>query len=159
MANKKRIRKELPMSIAEILIPEYDEETANTRKMLEAVSDDQLSFKPHEKSVAMAGLIRHLVTIPDWAAQTMKSESLDFTGFVPPPPVQSRAEALEIFEKNAAAARSAIAAGSDDDFHHNWSLSGNGQVFFTIPRYKAIRTFVMNHLIHHRAQLGMYLRL
>jgi uncharacterized damage-inducible protein DinB len=127
--------------------------------MLEAVPDDQLDFKPHEKSVAMGGLIRHLVTIPDWAAQTLQSESLDFTGFVPPPPVKSRAEALDVFQKGAADGRAAIAAAADDAFHQNWTLSGNGQVFFTIPRYKAIRSFVMNHLIHHRAQLAMYLRL
>jgi uncharacterized damage-inducible protein DinB len=147
------------MSIAETMLPEYDIEMANTRKMLEAIPNDQLAFKPHEKCNNMAGLVTHLVTIPSWASETIKTDSLDFTGFTPPPAVKSREEAIETFDKGTAAARAAIAGAADDVFFQNWSLSGNGQVFFTMPRIAVLRNFVMNHLIHHRAHLGMYLRL
>jgi uncharacterized damage-inducible protein DinB len=147
------------MSIAQSLLPEYDNEMANTRKMLEAIPNDQLGFKPHEKCNEMAGLVTHLVTVPSWGADTIKTDSLDFTGFTPPPAVKSREEAIGIFDKGVAAARDAIAGASDEAFHQDWSLSGNGQVFFTMPRIAVIRSFVMNHLIHHRAHLGMYLRL
>jgi len=147
------------MSIAESMLPEYDAEMANTRKMLEAIPNDQLAFKPHAKSNEMAGLVTHLVNVPGWGAETIKTDALDFSGFTPPPAVKSREEAIEIFDKNAAAARGAIAGASDEVFHQNWTLSGNGQVFFTMPRIAVLRSFVMNHIIHHRAQLAMYLRL
>ena len=146
------------MSIAESLLPEYDHEMASTRKMLEAIPNAQLAFKPHEKCNEMAGLT-HLVTVPGWGAETIKTDSLDFSGYTPPPPVKSREEAIETFDKGVAAARGAIAGASDEAFFQNWTLSGNGQVFFTMPRIAVLRSFVMNHIIHHRAHLGMYLRL
>jgi uncharacterized damage-inducible protein DinB len=147
------------MSIAESLLPEYDQEMANTRKMLEAIPNDQLAFKPHEKCNDMASLVTHLVTVPSWGADTINTESLDFSNYTPPLAVKSREEAIEIFDKGVSAARTAIAGATDAAFFHNWSLSGNGQVFFTLPRIAVMRSFVMNHIIHHRAHLGMYLRL
>lgn len=147
------------MSIAESLLPEFDQEAANTRKMLEAVPNDKLSFKPHEKSSTLDRLLTHLITIPEWGAQTLTTESLDFTGFTPPPPVKSKEEAIALFEKNTAAARAAIASANDEAWFQTWSLSGNGQVFFTMPRMAVMRGFVFNHAIHHRAQLAMYLRM
>jgi uncharacterized damage-inducible protein DinB len=147
------------MSIAESLLPEFDLEAANTRKMLQAVPDDQIDFKPHEKSWKMRELMTHIVGIPEWGAQTIETESLDFTNYAPPPPVKSREEALELFDANTSKARVAIAGATDEAFFQNWSLSGNGQVFFTMPRIAVLRSFVMNHAVHHRAQLGMYLRL
>ena len=89
------------MSIAESLLPEYDHEMASTRKMLEAIPNDQLAFKPHEKCNEMAGLVTHLVTVPGWGADTIKTDSLDFTGYTPPPAVKSREEAIEIFDKGS----------------------------------------------------------
>lgn len=147
------------MSIAQSLLPEYDHEMASTRKMLDAVPNDKLNFKPHEKAFDMASLMTHLVSIPEWGAQTIKTDSLDFTGFTPPPAVKSKEEATATFDKNAAEGREALAGVSDEALHRDWTLSGNGQTFFTLPKIAVFRSFVMNHLIHHRAQLGMYLRL
>ncbi len=147
------------MSISESMLPEFDQEAASTRKMLEAIPNDKLSFKPHEKSSPLNALLTHLVIIPDWGAETLNTESLDMTGFTPPPAVKSKEEAIAVFEKNTAKARAAIAAAPDDAWFKNWSLSGNGQVFFTMPRIVVMRSFVFNHAIHHRAQLALYLRL
>jgi uncharacterized damage-inducible protein DinB len=147
------------MNIAASLLPEFDQESGNTLKMLQAIPNDQLSFKPHEKSCAMDALVTHLVTIPDWGQSTMTTESIDFTGFIPPAAVKSREEAIERFQTNTAAARAVIAEAKDEDFFKNWSLMGNGQTFFTLPRIAVLRSFVFNHIIHHRAQLSMYLRL
>jgi uncharacterized damage-inducible protein DinB len=145
--------------MAQSLLPEYDQEMANTRKMLDAVPNDKLDFKPHEKSCNMAALMTHLVGIPEWAAETIKTDSMDFTGYTPPPPVKSKEEASATFDKNAAAGREALSGASDENLDRDWTLSGNGQVFFTLPKIAVFRSFVMNHIIHHRAQLGMYLRL
>jgi uncharacterized damage-inducible protein DinB len=146
------------MSIAQMLLPEFDQEMGNTRKMLEAIPNDRLNYKPHEKGWNMAGLVTHLVMIPDWGAQTIKTESMDFTGFTPPPAVKSKEEAIATFDKNAVACREALSGVSDEALQHQWTLSGNGQVFFTLPRIAVLRSFVFNHAIHHRAQLGMLLR-
>jgi uncharacterized damage-inducible protein DinB len=147
------------MTIAESILPEFDHESANTRKMLEAVPDDHLDFKPHEKNWPMAGLITHIARIPNWGLETMRTESLDYTNYTPPPAVKSRNEALEMFDRFTAETREAIAAAPDETFFKDWSLSANGQTFFTMPRLAVLRSFVFNHAIHHRAQLGMYLRL
>lgn len=147
------------MSISQSLLPEFDQETANTVKMLEAIPNDQLAFKPHEKCFDMASLVTHIVNIPEWGAETITTDSMDFTGYTPPPSVKSKEEAVQTFQKNSAKAREALAGVSDEALMKEWTLSGNGQVFFTLPRIAVLRGFVFNHLIHHRAQLGMLLRL
>lgn len=147
------------MNIAQSLLPEFDQEMANTRKMLEAIPDDRLAFKPHEKSFDMASLATHIVSLVGWGTDIVKSDSYDFTGYTPPPPVKSGQDAAATLEKNAAAAREALGGASDETLLQNWTLSGNGQVFFTMPRIAVLRSFLMNHLIHHRAHLGLYLRL
>ena len=135
------------MTIAESLLPEFDQEAAGTRKMLEAIPNDRLDFKPHEKSWTMANLATHIAGIPEWGAETMNKESLDYTGYTPPPAVKSREEAIEMFDKHTAAGRAAIAGAKDEAFFKDWTLSGNGQVFFTMPRIAVLRSFVMNHAV------------
>jgi uncharacterized damage-inducible protein DinB len=147
------------MNIAETLLPEFDHEMANTRIVLERVPDDKLTWKPHPKSWDMAHLAHHLATIPSWGADTMNTDSLDYTGYQPPPAPESRAEILAAFDKGVVSARAALAGAADEKFMQNWSLSANGQTFFTMPRIAVLRSFVMNHAVHHRAQLGVYLRL
>jgi len=147
------------MNFADALLPEFDREMATTRTVLERIPDEKLTWKPHPKSWTTAQLAHHVATLPSWAADTMRTDELDFTGFQPPPPPTSRQEVLDLFEKNAASARDALAAADTDAFLQNWSLKGNGQTFFTMPRVAVLRTFVMNHLIHHRGQLTVYLRM
>lgn len=151
------------MTISEALLPEFDHEMAGTRKTLERVPDDKFGWKPHEKSWAMGGLATHVATLPHWAVMTVEHEFIDIN---PPggepyrnPELRSREELLTEFDKNVAAARAAIAGASDEDLMKNWMLLSGGQAILTMPRAAVLRTWVMNHNIHHRAQLSVYLRL
>jgi uncharacterized damage-inducible protein DinB len=151
------------MTLSEGLLPEFDQEMASTRKTLERVPDGQFGWKPHEKSMTLGRLASHVAESPGWAATTIETDSLDLAPPGAPPfkPVtaDTRQEVLAIFEKNIAAARAAIAGASDDHLAKPWSLLMGGKTILTLPRMSVLRTFVMNHTIHHRAQLGVYLRL
>ncbi len=151
------------MAISDALLPEFDHEMANTRKTLERVPDDKLGWKPHEKSGTMAWLATHLVTIPQWTGTILEKEAFDVAppGSPPPQPAlaQSRKEVLETFDKSVAAARAAISGASDGQLTKPWTLLSGGKTVFTLPRIAVLRSFIMNHSIHHRAQLGVYLRL
>jgi len=151
------------MGMSEMLLPEFDNETANTRKTLERIPEDKLDWRPHEKSMTMIGLASHIANLVSWMVLTINEDSFDVA---PPgeeprkfPPANSRDEVLDIFDKNVAAARAAIGGASDEQLLRPWSLLSGGKTLFTLPRIAAVRSFVMNHGIHHRAQLGVYLRL
>jgi uncharacterized damage-inducible protein DinB len=151
------------MAISQALLPEFDHEMANTRKTLERVPDGKFGWKPHEKSMPMGNLAIHLATLPGWTVQTLTQDSLDLA---PPggepfklPEAKSTKEVVEMFDENVAAARAAIAEASDEEMMKPWSLLMTGKTIFTLPRAAVLRGFVMNHSIHHRAQLGVYLRL
>ena len=151
------------MAISQALLPEFDMEYANTRKMLERVPDDKLAWKPHTKSFSMGDLATHLAEIPQWMAMTLEQNSFDIA---PPggqhyerPKLKSRKEILEAFDKSTAQARGFLAAASDEKLMQPWSLLKAGQAMFTMPKVAVVRSFLMNHVIHHRAQLGVYLRL
>ena len=151
------------MAFSEALLPEFDQEVVGIRKTLERVPEDKLGWKPHAKSMTMGGLATHLATLLSWAVTAVGTESLDLApGGVPmpgPAPVKSRQELLETFDKNVAAARQAIAGAADAHLLKPWTLLHNGRQVLTLPRIAVLRSFVMNHSIHHRAQLGVYLRL
>jgi uncharacterized damage-inducible protein DinB len=151
------------MAIHEALLQEYDQEMASTRRTLERVPDDKLGWKPHPKSGSLGWLAGHVANLPGWAAITIREAGFDMMPKgIPvemPPDPKSRKQLLETFDKNVAEARAAIAGASDEDLRGNWSLLKNGQALMTMPRSVCLRSFVMNHLIHHRAQLGVYLRL
>jgi uncharacterized damage-inducible protein DinB len=151
------------MPITDLLLPEYDQEMANTRKMLAAIPDDKLSFKPHAKSFTMKDLATHLATIPEWTVETVQKSQLDFApeGQPPyqPPDLKSQKDLLAAFDRGVEKGRAALAGATDEALGQPWSLLQTGQVLFTMPKIAVIRTFVMNHAIHHRAQLGVYLRL
>jgi uncharacterized damage-inducible protein DinB len=151
------------MSFSEALLPEYDQEMASARKTLERVPDDKLGWKPHPKSGTMGWLASHVAHIPGWTVITISQDALDMApGGVqmpPPPEAKSRKELLELFDKNVAEGRKALASASDAHLQKMWSLLNNGQTIVAMPRSACLRTWVMNHLVHHRAQLGVYLRL
>jgi uncharacterized damage-inducible protein DinB len=151
------------MALSEALLPEFDQEMANTRRTLERVPEDKFDWKPHEKSWAMGGLATHLANIPSWVVHAIERDSLDVA---PPggpplklPPANSRGEILAAFDQNITAARAAIAGAGDEHLLKPWSLLSGGRTILTLPRIAVLRSFVMNHTIHHRAQLGVYLRL
>ena len=151
------------MAISESLLPEFDHEMANTRKTLERVPEGKSDWKPHAKSMAMGGLATHVGNIPTWANYTIDQDSLDLAPGGEPlpqtPVANSTAELLTTFDENVANARAAIASASDAEFFKPWTLMNNGNTILTMPKVAVLRSFVMNHLIHHRAQLGVYLRL
>lgn len=151
------------MSIAQSLLPEFDQEMAGTRKTLERLPEDKFEWRPHEKSFTMIGLATHIANMVGWGSTTIKEDSFD----VAPPgaepyreePAKSRAALLEKFDKGVAGFREALASASDEALMANWSLLQGGNTLFTMPRIACLRSFVFNHLIHHRAQLTIYLRL
>lgn len=151
------------MKLSETLLPEFDREMANTRKTLERVPEDRLDWKPHDKSMTLGGLATHLANLPSWVVHMVEKDALD----IAPPgesplrvtELTSVRENLEMFDKNVSAARAAIERASDEHLLNSWTLLSGGKTIFTLPRVAVLRTSVMNHNIHHRAQLGVYLRL
>ena len=147
------------MSLAQSLLPEFDHEMDNTRKVLERVPYDNPTWSPHKKSMSIAALAHHVAGLPGWCKETFTKDSLDLTGFQPPTPSANNAELMAEFHKCVAAGREALANADDATMMSNWSLTGNGQTYFTMPKIAVYRSFVMNHIIHHRAQLIVYLRM
>jgi len=152
------------MPWSEILLLDFEQEMANTRKTLERVPVEKPDWKPHEKSMPLGRLANHVADLPSWVIFTIEKDSLDIAPpgappYQPPPPPASRQELLEKFDKNVTAARASIARASDDHLGKTWTLLFGGKTVFSLPRAAVLRTTVMNHMIHHRAQLGVYLRL
>ena len=153
------------MSISDALIPEWDLEIAVTRKVLERVPDDgdKGSWKPHEKSFPLAHLAQLVSQLPGWVAMVTDKDELDIAPKDGPKrpgySIEKTATLLAEFDKNAKAGRDAIARTTDETFAQNWSFKAAGQTMFTQTKYIALRTSVLNHLVHHRAQLGLYLRM
>lgn len=151
------------MSYAQQILPEFDQEMANTRKVLEKIPDDKFDWQAHPKFRTIGWNANHLAEIPGWVEGTLTQTSWDLApaGGEPyqSPDLKTRKEVLALFDQNVAAARNAIAAVKDEDLGVQWSLLQAGNPIFTIPRAAVIRSFVLNHLIHHRAHLCVYLRL
>ncbi|MFQ5675664.1 MAG: DinB family protein [bacterium] len=151
------------MALCESLLPEFDQEMANTRKVLERIPEEKLDWKAHDKSMTIKEIASHLANLPTWVILSLKEDSFDMApkdGPAPKTPqLSSRKEVLDAFDKNVADARSAIAETGDADFMNNWSLLAGGETLLSMPKIAVLRSFVMNHSIHHRAQLGVYLRL
>lgn len=151
------------MSIAQSLLPELDQEMVGTRKTLERIPADKFDFRPHPKSFTMIQLATHIANMIGWGRDTLKSDSFDVAPVGGEPykedPAGSVAELLEKFDKGLAEFREALANASDADLMANWSLLSGGNPIFTMPRIACLRGMIFNHLIHHRAQLGVYLRM
>ncbi len=150
------------MSISASLLPEFDHEMATTRRTLERVPDGLFAWKPHDKSYTMGQLAGHLSNIPSWVPFTLEQDSLDLAPGGLPMKFDyptTAAGLLKAFDEGVKAARASLEKTSDATMMQSWSLLGNGQVYFTQPKVAVLRGFVMNHSIHHRAQLGVYLRL
>ncbi len=147
------------MSFSQNLLPEFDNEMANTRKILERVPEGENDYKPHEKSMTLGRLASHVAELPGWAMMTLDKEVLEIDANYKPYIAASRSELLDLFDKNVAAARERISKASDADWQKTWTLRFGGKDMMSMPRAAVMRSVVMNHLIHHRGQLSMYLRL
>jgi len=151
------------MAIREAMLPEFEQEMATTRKVLERIPADKLDWQPHNKSWPMGDLATHLCNLPEWVGITLKQDSFDLAppGGEPPraKPVESHAEILTRFDQAVTAARALLAEAGDEQLRQPWTLLRGGQALFTLPRVAVLRGFVLNHMIHHRGQLSVYLRL
>lgn len=146
------------MTFAESIRPEFEQEMVNTRRMLTQVPDDKLDWKPHAKSNSIGWNASHLVEIPSWVAGTMADTKWDITGYKTIQ-YRSRDEILKHFDSNVASATAALKDASDEAMNTPWSLVKDDQTLMTMPRRDVIRIWVINHTIHHRAILSVYLRM
>ena len=147
------------MPVVDSLLPEFDHEMSITRTVLERVPDDRFDWKPHAKSYAIGQLAQHLATIPLWGTMTLTEAEVDLAQFPRLAALRTRGEVLVLFEGHAASARAALVGKSDAELKAHWALKREGHVIFSMPKHAVWRSFVISHLIHHRAQLGVYLRL
>ncbi len=147
------------MQIKEMLLPEFDQEMKNTRKILERVPEDRFGFKPHEKSMSLVRLAHHVSEIPSWTKGTMEVEVLNLDSGMIPGLRESKQEMLRAFDEAVAEGRQALAEATDEQLQKTWTMNYNGKHIFSMPRYEVISNMIIRHMIHHRAQLGVYLRL
>jgi uncharacterized damage-inducible protein DinB len=147
------------MPISQMLLPEFDQEVKNTRRLLECVPDGKFDYKPHEKSMTLGRLAAHVAEIPNYIIGTLSKERMDFTGEEKPFAPATRQELLAAFDKAAAEARDLLSKATDEDLTKIWTLTYKGKQIFSMPRTAVLRGMCMNHLYHHRGQLGVYLRL
>jgi uncharacterized damage-inducible protein DinB len=146
--------------INQSLIAEYKQEIAQTRKMLERIPFDRYNWKPHEKSSEVGRLAVHVAELPGWISLMLRTEELDLANMdYKPTPVNSTEEILQLLDKKAAEAITALEGAKDEDFMQSWTLKKGGHELFKLPKVAVIRSMAMNHLIHHRGQLSVYLRL
>jgi uncharacterized damage-inducible protein DinB len=152
-----------PLSYKDAILPEFDMEMNNTRRTLERVPDDKFSWKPHAKSGSLGWLAGHVANLPIWGVMTMKQDSLNLAPASGSPPAMpkpaNRKELLEVFDKNRADARTALASADDAAYAQPWALLMGEKELFREPRAAVLRRMVLNHMIHHRGQLTIYLRL
>jgi uncharacterized damage-inducible protein DinB len=151
------------MTYAEMILPEFDQEMASTRKVLERVPEDKLDWRAHPKSNTIGWNANHVAEIPGWVEGVLTELTWDIAPVggerYQTPRLTTRQEILDLFDRNVAAARKAIAAVKDEAMGKMWSLAAAGKPLITLPRAAVIRSFVLSHLIHHRAHLCVYLRL
>jgi len=150
------------MAITDALLPEFDHEMATTRRLLDRVPEAQFAWKPHEKSMTLGQLSGHLANIPMWCSAVLDLSAFDLASVgddARPKAPASGAALLQEFDQKVAAARASLAKRTDPELQAPWTLKQGDHEIFTMPRITAIRSFVMNHSIHHRGQLSVYLRL
>jgi uncharacterized damage-inducible protein DinB len=154
--------------LIDILLPEYDRETATTRRVLEGVGrvgNDTMEWKPHATSMTMGELASHVASLPTWTFHIMRDTSLDLAHSAFDPSTASSssslsgADLMRTFDDNVASARTELVGSGDGVLSEPWTLRRGSSVVFTLPRISTIRYFVLNHLIHHRGQLCVYLRM
>lgn len=147
------------MAIRDALLPEFDHETGTTRRLLDRVPDDRLGWKPHQKSMTLGRLAMHLAEMPEWIPMMLTNTETNFSrAAYKPREAESRAQLLAVFDEQVAAARKLLEAVTDAELMVTWTLKADGRAIFSTPRASALRSMVMNHMIHHRGQLSVYLR-
>jgi uncharacterized damage-inducible protein DinB len=147
------------MPLKDGILPEFDHEMGTTRRLLERVPEADFAWRPHEKSFPLGHLAGHIANIPHWVEIAFDESSFDAGAAPRSTPPTSVADLLKTFDANVKKARAKIDEQTDPAFFARWTLMNNGAEVFTLPKIAVLRSFVMNHLIHHRGQLTVYLRL
>lgn len=147
------------MNYSRTILPEFDNEMANTRKVLERVPEDKLDWKPTPTSHTIEWNAAHIAAIPHWGSVILAQQEFNFATAERPAPPKGMEQILAIFDKNVADLRQALSNASDEHVNQPWTLKNGEHTVFTLPRHAAIRAMVMSHMIHHRAILIMNLRL
>ena len=147
-------------NIATALIAEMQQEAAVTRTCLERIPAEKFDWKPHEKSMGFGQLASHIAEMFGWTPPTMEKAELDFAqmDYKPYEP-KSSDDLLEFFDKNVSEAIETLKNSSDERFMETWTMKNGEKTYFTLPKIAVMRSFVMSHIIHHRGQLSVYLRL
>jgi uncharacterized damage-inducible protein DinB len=147
------------MAIKDALLADYDHEMGTTRRLLERVPDDKLAWRPHDKSRSMGDLATHVSRIPSWGGIILNGQSFDLSDAPPDEAaLASRRAILASFNETSARTRASMDK-IDGEYNALWTLKRGGQQVFSVPRVAAFRSFVLHHIIHHRGQLSVYLRL
>lgn len=147
------------MSVAETILAELELEGVATRKVLERMPDDKFQWTPHKKSMTIQKLASHVADIPGWVPMTVEQDELDVTKVTQPPAMETAADLVAHFDMQMAAAKKTLQGTSDDTLKANWKLVMGDQVLVDLPKGECLRRWVLNHIVHHRAQLTVYLRL
>jgi uncharacterized damage-inducible protein DinB len=147
------------MLLIDALLPEFDREMTLTRRLLERVPEDRFDWKPHPKSMSLGALSTHLAHLPVWAEVTARQTTFDLATQPPREAAASRQELLATFDRNVAQAREALVGRTDAELLAPWTLKSGSHTIFTMPKTSVLRSMVLNHLVHHRGQLSVYLRL
>ncbi len=148
------------MKMNEPLVMELEQEAQSTRKMLERLPADKLTWRPHEKSMTLGRLAMHLAEIPGWVNATLLADELDFAKMdYKPVEAASSEEAVKKFDATLASALETLKKTDDAEMMKNWTMRNGEEVYFTMPKIAVLRGFVFSHLVHHRGQMSVYLRL
>jgi uncharacterized damage-inducible protein DinB len=146
-------------NVIKVAFGDFDQELKQTRKLLAALPEGQLEYQPHAKSYTLGGLAQHVAQLPFLAVSIMRAEELDFTRLPKLEPPRTVEDILNLFDKSAAEARAAFADFTEADLARTWTLRMGERVFFTRPKAALLRDFFISHMVHHRAQLTVYIRL
>ena len=147
------------MSIIEMLQKEMESEAQTTRKMLSRIPDDKYDWRPHTKSMPMHNLAVHIAELPSWVSMALHTDGIDFaTMDFTPTPVSNTADVLDLFEKSLAEGKAALSNATEADLAPIWTMRNGDVILSTDTRGEVIR-MAYSQIVHHRAQLGVYLRL
>jgi uncharacterized damage-inducible protein DinB len=147
------------MNMIEPVVKELEHEAATTRRLLQRVPQDRLGWQPHAKSMTLGRLATHIAEVPGWVSSVVEKDEIDMSGGHTPQTATSVAEIQALFDRSVAQAMETLKRQTPERLLATWRLKKNGQVLLEMPRMGVIRSILMNHLIHHRGQLSVYLRL
>lgn len=147
------------MPLVDALLPEFDHEMTTTRKVLERVPEDKFDWKPHPKSFSLGALAAHVANLLTWGTDALIRSEIDAAGSHTSTSYPSKIGLMEAFDRNVAATRAALAGKTDAELMAMWSLKRAGKTVFSMPKTAVMRSFVLSHMVHHRGQLSVYLRL